>query len=284
MYHAKAHHLGHTRYSAELDEATPERVALLPDLRHAIVTGGLELHYQPKLDVGGHGAHAVEALARWTHPERGPVAPDVFVPLAEQTGLVGDLTRWVLRTALAQCRTWEDDGLVLDVAVNVSVHDLRDAGLVDLVLRLLARHRLAPERLILEVTETALMADPQRARSTLDALRGLGVRIAIDDFGTGQSSLAYLRGLAASELKIDRTFVRDLSTDAGNEAIVRTTIALAHELGLRVVAEGVEDAPTLALLGEAGCDEAQGWLIGRPVPADAVPAALRAADPRALAV
>jgi len=266
MYLAKTEHLGSAVYAEEHDRNSAERLSLIADLRRAISEDGLSLHYQPQLDYGTGRVASAEVLARWEHPKLGTIAPDVFVPLAEETGLIADLTDWVLDRGLAQSAEWAADGLDIKVAINLSAHNLRDAQLPGTVAAMLHRHGLAAHSLILEITETALMVDPERALETVEALRSLGIAIAIDDFGTGYSSLAYLKRLPAVELKIDRAFVRRMVLDNEDAAIVRSTIALAHELGLRVVGEGVEDSETLEMLGRLGCDIAQGYYLNRPQP------------------
>jgi EAL domain-containing protein (putative c-di-GMP-specific phosphodiesterase class I) len=211
---------------------------------------------------------SAEALVRWNHPTRGLLGPDEFVGLAEQTGLIGELTAYVLEAAIPQAAAWQEAGMPIAVSVNLSARNLRDARLPSFVAGLLGQHGLRPRRLLLEITESALMFDPDQALSTVHALRSLGLGVAVDDYGTGYSSLAYLRQLPLHELKIDRSFVRDVTVEPGDLSIVRSTITLAHELGLRVVAEGVEDAATLELLADLGCDMAQGFHLSRPVPAD----------------
>jgi EAL domain-containing protein (putative c-di-GMP-specific phosphodiesterase class I) len=209
----------------------------------------------------------VEALVRWRHPQQGLIPPDRFIPLAEQTGLIRPLTRWVLNSAVRQTRSWHDEGLMLSVAVNLSAHDLQDTELPLRVGELLKRWNVGAEWLKLELTESALMADPSRALQVLTELCELGVRIAIDDFGTGYSSLGYLKRLPAHEIKIDRSFVADMAAEERDQAIVRSTIDLGHNLGLAAVAEGVEDQETLEMLSRLGCDLAQGFYLSRPLPA-----------------
>ncbi len=267
MYAAKGAQGGYMVYAPEHDHHSPERLAMVADLRRAIEQDELVLHYQPQVDVRSGGLVAVEALVRWDHPERGLVPPDEFVRLAERTRLIRPLSRWVLRAALAQVADWGRSGLDVPVAVNLSAHDLEDAALPECVAELLSIYGTPPERLCLEITESALLADPARARDVLARLRGLGVHIAIDDFGTGYSSLAYLKDLPVDELKIDRSFVRGMAGDAGARALVRAVIDLADDLGLRVVAEGVEDHGTWEVLAALGCDAAQGYHFCPPVPA-----------------
>jgi EAL domain-containing protein (putative c-di-GMP-specific phosphodiesterase class I) len=241
---------------------------MVGELRHAIEHDQLVLHYQPKICLRTRRCVHVEALARWQHPQRGIIPPDQFIPLAEQTGLIKSLTRWVLSAALAQCAAWRANGMDLPVAVNLSTRNLHDPDLVDQVAELLARAELPSSSLRVEVTESAVMTDPGRALNSLTRLRALGVEVAIDDFGTGHSSLSYLKHLPAEEIKVDRSYVRDMHDDENDFAIVRSTIELAHAMGLKVVAEGVEDQRTWDLLTELGCDLAQGYFMSRPLPAE----------------
>jgi diguanylate cyclase (GGDEF)-like protein len=270
MYVAKASRSGFELYSAEQHHFTKDRLALFADLRRAIEAGDLSVHYQPKVAVPGGEVVGVEALARWQHPEQGSVLPDVFVPLAEQTGLVRRLTACVLDSALTQCRSWADRGLDLPVAVNLSVRDLLDPGLPTQVMGMLDRHGLGSNSLQLEITESSIMDQPARALDVLNALADLGIELAIDDFGTGYSSLAYLQRLPVLQLKIDRSFVTHLSENESDAAIVRSTIDLGHSLALTVVAEGVEDARSMDLLASAGCDLAQGYHVARPMAGDEI--------------
>jgi diguanylate cyclase (GGDEF)-like protein len=268
MYEAKR---GRTRietYAAERDPYSPERLALLGELRHAIEAGELVLHYQPKVDVGRDEVIGVEALVRWNHPRHGLLGPAEFVPLAERTGAIGDLTRWVLDAALAQCRAWRDGGIELPVAVNLASANVVDPALPGLIEELLTRWELPASSLECEISEHTVMADPRRALGVLETLRGLGVRLSLDDFGTGHSSLAYLKSLPLDEVKIDRSFVIGMAEDGDDAAIVRSTIDLARHLGLEVVAEGVETAAVLDELASLSCDVAQGYYLSRPLPAD----------------
>jgi EAL domain-containing protein (putative c-di-GMP-specific phosphodiesterase class I) len=210
----------------------------------------------------------IEALVRWRHPEFGLVLPDQFIGPAEKSGLIRPLTRWVLTEALRQCRSDHDAGLELGMAVNISRRSLHDPELAGQVAELLNASGVAPERLALEITESAIMADPDRAAEVLGRLGQMGVRIAIDDFGTGYSSLASLARLPVHELKIDRAFMKNVTARRDDAIIVRSTIELAHNMGLWVVAEGVEDQATLTLLAALGCDAAQGYFISRPLPAE----------------
>ncbi len=267
---AKRGRLGQALYEPAQDQHTPERLALIVALRDAIERGGLTLHYQPQVDIASGRVCGVEALARWSHPERGIIPPDAFIPLAEQTGLIAPLTDWVLAEAIRQARAWQRTGLLLGVSVNLSMWNLHDPALPDRVAGLLQDHGLSPAWLRLELTESALMADTERTVDVLARLAALGPRLAVDDFGSGYSSLAYLKKLPVDELKIDKGFVREMATDATDAAIVASTVALGHALGLRVVAEGIENRATWELLAGMGCDVAQGYHIARPLPPDAL--------------
>ncbi|HVO11201.1 MAG TPA: EAL domain-containing protein [Vicinamibacteria bacterium] len=257
-------------YSAECDPYNPERLKLLGELRWAIEAGQLQLYYQPKVDLRTRLVVGVEALLRWRHPRKGIVPPGDFIPAAEEAGVIKPLTWWVLEQAVRQCAAWERSDEGLDVAVNLSARSLHDPQLTPRITELLKAHELAPQRLQLEVTESAVMTDSARAAEILVMLDALGVSVSIDDFGTGNSSLRYLRDLPVSEIKIDKSFV--LGMNAGengrDKAIVRSTSELGHNLGLRVVAEGVEDEAALELLSSYGCDLAQGYYIARPMPAE----------------
>jgi diguanylate cyclase (GGDEF)-like protein/PAS domain S-box-containing protein len=265
MYAAKASGCGSSVYAAKLDKHSPQRLAMDGELRRAIASDGLVLHYQPKVDLRSGLVAGVEALVRWQHPQRGFVEPAEFIPLAEHSGLIRPLTEWVIAAALAQHKIWRNEGLELPVAVNLSVRVLPDGELPGFIARLLDEMELPSDALEIEVTESGLMVDPERSRQNIAALRALGLKVAIDDFGTGYSSLAYLRELQVDEVKIDKSFVRDLAADANDRAIVRAVLDIASDLGLRVVAEGVEDAATWDLLVGLGCDLAQGYYLSPPL-------------------
>ena len=254
-------------YDAAHDPHTPERLALLGELRRALEREELILHYQPIAELDGSGVVGVEALVRWQHPERGLLGPDEFVPLAARTSVIGPLTAFVLEAALRQQRTWRDAGYDLSIAVNVAGPNLSDPSLHGTVEALLRASGTDPGRLVLELSEHTVMHDPEGAIATLERLRALGVRLSLDDFGTGRSSLAYLKRLPLHEVKIDRSFVRDLPADESDAAIVRSTIDLARNLRLSVVAEGVETRAAWDELAALGCDLAQGYLLSRPLPA-----------------
>jgi diguanylate cyclase (GGDEF)-like protein len=249
----------------------PPAPTMAPDLRRALEHGELELHVQPQARLRDHVVTGVEALIRWRHPERGLLPPAAFLSVVEEAGLMRRLTAYVLDAAVAHARAWAGDGMPVPIAVNVSAEDVLDPDFPGHVRRRLAEAGLAPELLRLEITETALMADPERANEGLAALRRAGVQVALDDFGTGYSSLAALRWLELDELKIDRSFVRELAAGGPDAAIVRATLALARTFGLRVVAEGIEDEATWDALVQLGCDVAQGYWLARPMPADELP-------------
>jgi diguanylate cyclase (GGDEF)-like protein len=266
MYAAKAQGLGVMRYQTGQDRYDAVSLALIGQLRTAIEDDQLVLHYQPKIALSDGTVEAVEALVRWQHPVHGLLVPDRFIPLAEQTNLIDRLTEWVLARALRDLRSW---GIpALSVAVNISARNLARKDFASRVLAHLGTAGLSPDRLILELTETALMADPERAADTLRELAHRGVRISIDDFGQGQTSLSYLSQLPIHEIKIDKGFVIDMAVDATHATIVRSVVELGHNLGFRVVAEGVESDLSRLELHSAGCDVAQGYFFARPVPAD----------------
>jgi diguanylate cyclase (GGDEF)-like protein len=267
MYAAKESN-GLRLYDTALDRNSPERLALIADLRTAVERGELTVAYQPKVDPRTGRVVGAEALARWHHPERGPVPPDVFVPLAEHSGLIWPLTLHVLELALRRRAEWAAAGHDLHVAVNLSPNSLLDAALPELVARLLEATGNPARALILEITESTILADPAGSRATLERLHALGVELSIDDFGTGYSSLGRLRELPIHEVKIDKSFVQRVAEDHRDRAVVRSAVQLGHALDLRVVAEGVEDADTYAYLADQGCDVVQGYLLSRPLPPD----------------
>ena len=254
-------------YSAADDEYSIDRLVLAGQLRQGIDSGELVVYYQPKLALQNGGPHGVEALVRWNHPELGLLGPQAFVPLAEHTGLIEVLTDKVLDAALAQCAAWRGEGLEVRMGVNLSAHSLLDSDLPARILGLLDRWQLPPDCLQLEITESKVVADIERARKVLGALHAVGVRCAIDDFGTGYSSLAQLQQLQVDEIKIDKSFVIDMDTNAEDETIVRSTVELGRSLGLTVTAEGVESETVCRQLTALGCDYAQGFYIGHPLPA-----------------
>jgi diguanylate cyclase (GGDEF)-like protein len=267
MYDAKRGGHGVATYSPERDPYSADRLGLLAELRRAIERDELVLHYQPKVSLRTGELTGVEALVRWQHPTRGLLGPSEFVPLAERTGAVADLTRWVVDRALAQHRAWRDQGVDVPVAVNLAAANIVDVGLPAGIAALLECHGVAGERLECEISEHTVMADPVRATDVLDGLRKLGVRLSLDDFGTGHSSLAYLKRLPLDEVKIDRSFVAGMAEDENDAVIVRSTIDLARNLGLQVVAEGVETEQIMDVLADLRCDTAQGYFVSRPLPA-----------------
>jgi diguanylate cyclase (GGDEF)-like protein len=265
MYVAKTTHAGFELYASERDTYSVERLSLMGDLRRAIDQHELQLHYQPKIDLGSGVVAGVEALVRWQHPQRGMVPPSEFVELAERSGLIGALTMEVVENAVRQARSWADAGYLLPVSVNLSTRDLVDLDLPQRIADVLARHGVEPALLELEITESVIMSDPMRARAVLTRLRAMGVKVAIDDFGTGYSSLGYLKRLPVDTIKIDKSFVLNMTTDESDAAIVRSTVELCRNLGLEVVAEGIEDERACALLRVMGCHTGQGYLFARPM-------------------
>ena len=262
MYVAKRAGGGHAVYQPEQEAQTLRRSGLAGELRRAIPQGELVLHYQPQVTLATGAIHAVEALVRWNHPREGLMPPDRFIPMAEETGIIHPLTAWVIDSALAQLTRWLEDGIDVSVAVNVSPRNIEDHSLEEMVARALGNVKVDPSRLTLEITEGVAMA--AAAAKALHRLHEIGVRLALDDFGTGYSSLLYLMRLPVNEIKIDRSFVAALASDADSVAIIRSAVGLGHNLGLRVVAEGLQDRMAEAVLIEAGCDAAQGFLVGRP--------------------
>jgi len=267
MYRAKASHHPLVTYRSEDDYHSPERLVLATDLRRALGEDQLVLHYQPQVELGLGRPVAAEGLVRWQHPQRGLLSPFEFIDVAERTGLIKDLTYRVLDLGLRDLRGWSADGRKLSLSLNVSVRSLLDRRFPEEVEKLLALHGVDGKSLTLELTESSLMVDPEVAKKTMRHLAELGVSVAIDDFGTGYSSLAYLTDLPIGELKIDKSFVRAMGSDARNAIVVRSTIELAHNLGLRTVAEGIEDAFTFERLRALGCELAQGFHMSRPLPA-----------------
>ena len=269
LYGAKEERGSAMLYDPARDPYSPARLALVGELRRAIEDWQLDVHYQPKVTAAGVMV-GVEALARWDHPVRGPIRPDEFVSVAESTGLIRPLTYLVLRRALDDCASWRRAGLDLHVAVNLSVRSLLDPSLPSGVEQALDKSGVPPQALTLEITEGSAMVDPPRTVETLQALHDLGLLLAIDDYGQGYSSLSYLKRLPVSELKIDRAFVSGMTSNPDDRVIVASTIDMAHSLGLRVIAEGIEDAPTWQMLRRLGCDVGQGYFLGRPMPATAL--------------
>ena len=264
---AKRSPSGFAVYDSDKGDGDPglSHLSLESELHNAIGDGELALYYQPKINIKTGQTHGVEALVRWDSPKRGFMPPDEFIPLAEATGLIQPLTQWVLNTALRQCASYARN-MELSVAINLSPCNLRDPELPDLILCALETWDVAPMRLVLEITENAVMENPDHSLKILAQLSGAGLSLSIDDFGTGYSSLAYLRKLPVNELKIDKSFVMNMAEDQDNAMIVRSIIDLARNFHLKVVAEGVENEPTLDMLARLDCDYAQGYYISRPVP------------------
>jgi EAL domain-containing protein (putative c-di-GMP-specific phosphodiesterase class I) len=267
MYSAKERRLGAAFYDPAQDRDSIERLSLAGDLKRAIADDSLDLVFQPKLDLGLGEVREVEVLLRWQHPRRGAVPTQELIAVAEGTGLIREITAWVLERALAQGAAWSREGLDLTLAVNVSALDLQDPELAERLRARLGEAGFPPERLVLEITESSVMADPVAARRQLDEVTAMGVRVSIDDFGTGYSSLAQLKRLPVREIKVDRSFVSEMLQSPDVRQIVRSTIDLGHNLGLRVVGEGVESGETLAALRELGCDLAQGHQVSPPLAA-----------------
>jgi diguanylate cyclase (GGDEF)-like protein/PAS domain S-box-containing protein len=266
-------------YTAELAGEAARLFLLESELRLALVRNELVLHFQPKVDVASGAMRSVEALVRWSHPQRGLVAPGEFIPLAEERGLIVPIGRWVMQAACRQIRDWRLAGLTPPpVAVNLSARQFHSDTLVDDLVDSMQLYGVAADELEVELTESALMAEPERASDVLQRLQAMGLRIAIDDFGTGYSSLSHLKRFPAHTVKVDRSFVRGLPGDRDDAAITQAVIAMAHSLDLRVVAEGVETDEQLATLRRLGCDEAQGYLLGRPMPAAELAARLAPAS------
>jgi diguanylate cyclase (GGDEF)-like protein len=268
MYLAKEAHAGTALYDAEQDENDAARLALAGELRRAIENNELLLHFQPKASLQTEQIVGAEALVRWQHPERGFIPPGDFVPIAERMGLIKPLSRFVLDAAIEQCRAWNSEGRNLRVSVNLTVPDLLDLDLPDRIATLLEHTGVRPDQLEVEITESTILADPFRVRQVLNRLNEMGLRLAIDDFGTGYSSLAYLKRLPVQTIKIDRSFVMEMCSDASDATIVRSTIDLGRNLGLEIVAEGVESQEIWDALRAHGCTLAQGYFIGKPMPAD----------------
>lgn len=268
MYVAKRAHNELAVYNPKHDTHNPDHLALLRDLREAIQEGSINAAFQPKLDLQSGMIIGVEALARWQHPTKGDIPPYEFIPILEQTGLIKPFTLQILEKSIDYCTQCQQQGMKLNVAVNLSMHNLRDDKLPDQIAEIIERYNFDRKLLILEITESAIMNDPEHSLNVLNRLDQMGLKLSVDDFGTGYSSLSYLKRLPVSQLKIDRSFVCDMTSDEDDAMIVRSTIDLAHNLGLTTVAEGVEDEQTLARLRELNCDMVQGYYISRPLSPD----------------
>ncbi len=270
MYLAKRNNSGYAIYDARDDRHTADRLSLMGELRRAVEEDQLVLYYQPKVSLTDRSIHCVEALVRWQHPKRGFIPPIEFIPFAEQTGYIRAITFWVLERAAAQCARWRREGLNITVSINISARDLMNPELPMRFTRTLEEEDCSPESIWLEITESAILEDTRHVLENLDRLSALGCKLSIDDYGTGYSSLSYLKKLPVHELKIDRSFVMGMATDRDDDVIVRSTIDLAHNMGLKVTAEGVENRQVLDRLAAMGCDMAQGYLMSKPIPADEV--------------
>jgi diguanylate cyclase (GGDEF)-like protein len=268
MYVAKRAGKDYALYAPNQEHGSSLDLSLKSELREAILSDQLCLYYQPQIDHRSQRVAGLEALVRWNHPKRGFLSPDEFIPLVEEAGLIGPLTHWVLRTALTQLAVLQQQGYDLTMAVNLSARNLHDMDLPASVLALLAETAVTPKNLTLEITENAVMANPSDGLTILTNLDHMGVKLAIDDYGTGYSSLAYLKRLPVDKLKIDKSFVRDMEENENDAVIVRSTIELAHNLGLKVIAEGVETLEAWDTLDILGCDCSQGYLMGKPMPAE----------------
>jgi diguanylate cyclase (GGDEF)-like protein/PAS domain S-box-containing protein len=269
MYRAKA--TGRNNYqffTPEINDKVQERLLMEGGLRSALQREEFRVVYQPKIDLATREVIGAEALIRWSHPKLGMVGPSRFVPVAEDSGLVGQIGEWVLRTVCGQIHLWQGEGVTLPVAVNVSARQFQQADLVELVIAVLSETKVPPHLLEIELTESAVMQDGEASVVALERLKSFGVQISIDDFGTGYSSLSYLKRLPLDVLKIDQSFVRDISSDPNDAAIVRAIITLARSLGMKVIAEGVETEAQLAFLNAYGCQYAQGYMFGQPLPPD----------------
>jgi diguanylate cyclase (GGDEF)-like protein len=271
-------------YQHGRDLAHQRQVRLIRDLRRAAANNELSLHYQPKLDLRDKQVRQAEALLRWQHPQLGNVSPGEFIELAERTGSIQTLTRWVIEEGIRQLSEWSTRGLVVQLSLNISADDLLGSDLPERVVRLLGLHQVPAEQLIFEITESAIMREPEKALKVLNSLRDCGISLSVDDFGTGYSSLAHLKRLPVQELKIDQSFVRNLDETSEDAVIVRSTIEMSHNLGLKVVAEGVEYEHSLRLLERWNCDTAQGYLISRPLTAVAFEAWMQQSSPTSIAV
>jgi diguanylate cyclase (GGDEF)-like protein len=267
MYAAKRSNAGYVVYDSSLSWQTQEHLSLMAELRHAVNNEELTVYYQPKLDLKtGLISHA-EALIRWVHPVRGLLPPDNFIPFAERTGFIVIITQWVVENVIRQQQEWRKLGVMLNVSINISARDLLNPKLPEFFAKLMKTYNVPPQCLLLEITESSIMANPQGALNIMNELRDMGISLSVDDFGTGYSSLAYLKKLPVSELKIDRSFVMQMENDSDDVTIVRSTIDLAHNMELSVVAEGVENQVVYAMLTEMGCDFVQGYFVSPPVTA-----------------
>jgi EAL domain-containing protein (putative c-di-GMP-specific phosphodiesterase class I) len=270
MYASKQMQSGYTFHREDLESRSGDELSLVVEMRSAMERNEFELYYQPKLHLRTGLVTRVEVLIRWNHPQRGLLTPSAFIPVAERTGLIRSLTDWIFDHALQQCRTWQEQGAPIPLAVNVSAKSLQEHTLPTKVNSLLEKWKVEARFLKIEITESSIMADPAHALAILSILQSIGVRLSVDDFGTGYSSLTCLRQLPIDEIKIDKSFVLEMKSNEADLAIVRTVIDLAHNLGKQVCAEGVEDAETWRMLDKLGCDLIQGYWLSKPVPAAAL--------------
>ncbi len=262
---ARMSNKGYALYEPSFDKHSPRRLTLMSELRHAIERGELELFYQAKASIDNGMLYGAEALVRWRHPIHGFISPDDFIPMAERTRMIKQLTRWVLKEAFRHCADWHKQGIDLKISVNLSAKDLHDPELPDLIAGIAAAAGIKPEWIMLEITESSVMNDPESALEIIERLHGMGYQFSIDDYGTGYSSLAYLKKMPLTELKIDKSFVKDILISDNDAVIVRATINLAHNLGLQVTAEGVENQEIMDRLKDYGCDIAQGYFMSNPL-------------------
>lgn len=265
LFMAGKSHEGYAMYTSAFDDHSPRRLTLMSELRQALEKGELQIYYQPKLSIKTGRLYGAEALVRWDHPKHGFIAPDEFIPMAERTRMIKHLTLWALKQTFRQCAEWHRQGLDLTVSVNLSARDLHDPELPDIVAGVAASAGIQPSWMMLEITESSIMTDPERSLEIIQRLHDMGYKLSIDDFGTGYSSLAYLKKMPLTELKIDKSFVGDVIKSENDAVIVKATINLAHNLGLQVTAEGVESKPILDLLDSYACDLAQGYYLSKPI-------------------
>ncbi|MGD0961662.1 MAG: bifunctional diguanylate cyclase/phosphodiesterase [Methylomonas sp.] len=265
IHRAQGSTKGYAVYDSAFDSNSPQRLTLTSDLRQAIERGGLELHYQAKVSITSGKLYGAEALLRWNHPKYGYISPEEFVPMAERTRMIKDLSVWVLKQAFQDCANWRKQGLELKISVNLSAKDLQDPELPDLIAGIAASREIKPSWIMLEITEGTVMHDPESALAIIERLHHMGYEFSIDDFGTGYSSLAYLKKMPLTELKIDKSFVVDILNNENDSVIVKAIVNLAHTLGLQVTAEGVESAETFNILKGFGCDIAQGYFLNKPL-------------------
>jgi diguanylate cyclase (GGDEF)-like protein len=265
LYKAQSSNNGYSVYEPSFDQHSPRRLTLMSELRNAIDRDELELYYQPKIDIQAGKLYGAEALVRWNHPKHGFISPDEFIPMAERTRTIKPLSLWVLKRAFQHCAAWHKQGVDIKISVNLSAKDLLDPSLPDTIAGVTASTSVKPEWIIFEITESAIMTDPEGALITVDRLSNMGFELAVDDFGTGYSSLAYLKKMPLTELKIDKSFVEDIQSSENDAVIVKATINLAHNLGLQVTAEGVENEEVLNMLKGYGCDIVQGYHLAKPL-------------------